>query len=81
MFNPFKWCFCYALPRWIFGKRKYLIVRWSKYIPFVPHVTLSDDLKDVEIEEAVPVGEKKRGLRGLWHALTAKWTVRKGLDE
>ena len=76
-----KWCWCYALPRWFFGKRKYLIVRWSKYIKGVPHVMLADDLKDVEIEESVPAGEKKKGWAGIRHALTSKWTIRKGRDE
>ena len=38
---------------------------------------ISDDLKGVEVEEAVPVGEKRRGLAGVWHALTAKWVVQR----
>ena len=76
-----RWCWCYAIPRWLFGKRKYLIVRWSKHIRFVPHIMLADDLGDVEIEESVPVGKKKNGWRGVWHALTSDWYVRKGKDE
>jgi len=42
---------------------------------------LTDDLKDVEIEESVPHGEKKKGMAGIWHAITSKWHVRKGRDE
>jgi hypothetical protein len=42
---------------------------------------LTNDLKDAEIAESVPAGEKKKGLSGVWHALTSKWTVRKGRDE
>jgi hypothetical protein len=42
---------------------------------------LTNDLKDAEIAESVPVGKKKKGFAGLWHALTSKWTVRKGRDE
>ena len=76
-----KWCWCCAIPKWFLGKRKYLVIRWSKHIRFIPHVMLIDDLKDVEIEESVPVGEKKDGFKGVWHAMTSKWTVRKGKDE
>jgi hypothetical protein len=76
-----KWCWCYALPKWWRGEYRYLVVRWSKYIPWIPHVMLTNDLKDAEISESVPAGEKKRGLAGVWHALTSKWTVRKGRDE
>lgn len=42
---------------------------------------LTNDLKDAEIAEAVPVGEKKKGWRGVVHALTSKWTIRRGRDE
>jgi hypothetical protein len=74
-----KFCWCYALPKWFLGKRKYLIVRWSKHIRFIPHVMLADEV--AEIEESVPEGPKKDGWAGVWHALTAKWEVRKGRDD
>ena len=76
-----RFCWCYAIPRWLTGKRKYLVIRWSRYIRFVPHVMLTDDLKDVEIEESISVGEKQKGWRGVVHALTSKWTIRKGRDK
>ena len=76
-----RFCWCYAIPRWLTGKRKYLVIRWSRYIRFIPHVMLTDDLKDVEIEESIPLGKKQKGWRGVVHALTAKWTIRKGRDD
>ena len=74
-------CWCYALPKWFRGERRYLVIRWSRHIPWVPHVMLTDDLKDVEIEESVPEGEKQNGWAGVWHAITSKWMVRRGKDE
>jgi hypothetical protein len=76
-------CCCgYALWRYFGPKRaKYLIVRRSAYIPFVHHMMTADDLGNATIEEAIPVGPKKHGWRGVLHALTERWVVRRGRDE
>jgi len=79
--NPLRWCWCWALWQYLVKKRKYFLLRRSHHIRGIHHALVADDLKDVEIEESVPEGPKQRGWRGVWHALTARWTVRKGRDE
>jgi hypothetical protein len=41
----------------------------------------SDDIGDTLIEEAVPTGPKKHGWRGVLHALSSRWIVRRGRDD
>jgi hypothetical protein len=50
----------------------------SQYIPFVPHIVFVESLKDSVVEEALPKGEKQKGLKGVLHALRAEWEVRRG---
>ena len=78
-----KWCWCYAIRRFVTGRDKALILVRSRHIKWIFHAMITDreKLKDIEIEESVPVGKKKDGWAGVWHALTSKWTVRKGKDE
>jgi hypothetical protein len=72
-------CWTYALKRWWpVRKDSWIAIRMSRYIPGIPHVVFVKTLEASEIEESIPEGEKKHGWRGVWHALTAKWTVRRG---
>lgn len=50
----------------------------SEHLPGVTHevIVLRSALSGLEIEEAVPVGSKKDGWRGFWHAITSPWTVK-----
>jgi hypothetical protein len=70
-------CWFYALPKWFRGERKYLIVRWSHHLPWIPHVMLADDISQVDVEEVIP--EKPRsGWRGYLTSPLFKARVRKG---
>jgi hypothetical protein len=76
------WCWCWALWQYLGpAKRRYLIVRRSRYIKGIHHAMIADDIGETIVEESVPVGEKQRGWRGVRHALTARWQVRRGRDE
>jgi len=79
--NPLRLCWCWALWQYFVCKRKYLLLRRSHYIPGVHHALVTDDIGETIVEESVPEGKKQHGLRGVWHALTARWVVRKGRDE
>jgi hypothetical protein len=72
-------CWLWALPRWLRGKKRYLIVRKSNHTIW-PHVMLTDDLRDVEIEEFT-ADEVKKGWKAFFHAPFFKGHVRKGKDE
>ena len=77
-----RWCWCFALWQY-FGpaKRKYLIFRRSHYIRGIHHAMVADDLGETIIEESTPLTQKQYGWRGLWHALTSRWEVRRGTDK
>ena len=73
-------CWLWALPKWFRGERRYLIVRWSRRVPWIPHVMLTDDISEVEIEEAVPVNPKT-GWRAWLDAPFFRARIRKGKGE
>ena len=72
-------CWLYALPRWLLGKQRYLIVRKSNHAIW-PHVMLTDDISSVEIEEFT-ADKPLKGWRGFFHAPFFRGHVRKGKDE
>lgn len=69
-------CWLWALPRWLRGERRYLIVRKSNHTIW-PHVMLTDDISQVQIEEFT-ADEVKKGWRAFFHALVFKGHVRNG---
>ena len=74
-------CWCWAFWQYFVHKRKYLIIRRSRYINGIHHAMISDDLGETIIEETAPIGEKQYGCRAVRHALTAQWIERRGVDE
>lgn len=77
------WCWCHALGIFLTEPDKVLILVKSRYIWGVVHAMVADRevLRFIEIEESIPLGEKRHGWRGVWHALTSHWYVRKGKGE
>ena len=72
-------CWLWALPRFFSGKKRYLIVRKSRYT-FWPHAMLTDDISECEVEEYKP-DEPQMGFWSFLMAIIFKGHVRKGKGE
>jgi len=72
-------CWLWALPRWLRGQKRYLIVRKSLHTIW-PHVMLTDDISQVDVEEFT-AEKPSKGLLGFLHAPFFKGRIRKGKGE
>ena len=54
-----------------------IAITWSRHLRFVPHFrkTTRAAVEAMPYEEVAPDSPKVRGWAGLWHTLTARWSV------